>query len=408
MKRDDKERFLKPGFGRGLVTGVIIVVAALAVILIVVVSLYGGIGLVRYSDSKLLDEATEEKIGMLAGYIEENYYEEVPIEDLREGLYQGLFDNLDVYSEYYTAEEYEDMMSSEIEGVYSGIGATLEQNTETQLVTIIRVYEGSPAQEAGLKVGDIIYSADDYDSTSMELSEFVTHIRGEEGTSVHLVVYREGVEMEFDVIRRNLEYPTVEWDMLEDSIGYIAISEFTGSTTSQFESALDDLEEQGMEALIVDLRYNPGGLLDGVCDILNDILPAGLLVYTEERDGQRINYDSTDDCSLDIPLAVLVNGSSASASEIFAGAIQDREAGVIIGTQTFGKGVVQTIRPLSDGSAAKITTSRYYTPNGVCIQGIGITPDIVLEYEFMGEDDEEYSYALDNQIQEAVQYLTGK
>ncbi len=407
MNNTDPEE--RPGrrrsrFGLGFLVGIIVMAAVVAVIVI-----WPGSGSrASYSDEELLDAATEEKIGELAEYIEENYYEEVAIEDLREGLYAGLFDNLDIYSQYYTEEEYNDLVESDIEGTYSGIGAALQQDTDTMIVTVIRVYDGSPAQEAGLQVGDIIYKADEYDATTMELTDLVTHIRGEENTSVHLEIYRDGQEMEFDIKRRNLNYPTVTSDMLDDQVGYIEISEFSGSTTEQFEQALDALTDQGMEALIIDLRYNPGGVLDTVCEIADDILPAGLIVYTEDRYGRDDVFDSTDDTSLDVPLAILVNGSSASASEILAGAVQDRDAGTIIGTTTFGKGVVQTIRPLTDGSAMKVTTQRYYTPGGTCIQGIGITPDVELEYEFLGGEEDEYSYDLDNQIQEAIKVLKGE
>ncbi len=390
-------------FVRGFFSGVIVVAALLIVVSFV--STRVGAGSINYSDPALLNESTEDKISTLAGYIETNYYEDVDIEDLRNGLYQGLFYYLDVYSQYYTPEEYEEMLEDSLEGTYCGIGASLQQDLTTMLVTVIRVYPGSPAEEAGLMVGDIIYEADGYDATAMQLSDFVTHIRGEENTTVHLVVYRDGEELEFDIVRRNLDYPTVIYEMLEDDVGYIEISEFAESTPNQFGEALDDLEDQGMEALIVDLRSNPGGVLDAVCKVLDYILPEGLICYTEDRYGQRVDYNSTGDRSLDVPLAVLVDANSASASEIFAGAVQDRDAGTIIGTVTYGKGVVQTVRNLTDGSAIKLTTSRYYTPGGTCIDGIGITPDIEIEYEFLGDEDETYSYDLDNQIIEAEKVL---
>ncbi len=401
---------------RGFVRGFLIGVVVMAVILVVVIFLYrnavrsvlSSYGVGDYSDTELLDDTTEEKISMLAGYIEGNYYEEVDTEELRNGLYQGLFDNLDEYSEYYTPEEYEEMMASTVEGTYSGIGATLQQDNETMIVTVIHVYDDSQAQRAGIQEGDIILKVDEYDASEMELTDLVSHIHGEEGSTVHLEIYRDGEEIEFDVVRENLDYPTADGEMLDDGIGYIQISEFAESTVEQFNTALDDLTEQGMTALIIDLRYNPGGVLDSVCDIADDILPEGLNVYTEDRAGHRVDYDSTDDRSLDIPLAILVNEYSASASEILAGAVQDRDAGTIIGTLTFGKGVVQTIRPLSDGSAVKMTTSRYFTPGGTCIQGIGITPDVEIEYEFLGGDEDEYSYELDNQIQEAIAVLRGE
>lgn len=325
-------------------------------------------------------------------------------------MYAGLFDNLDVYSQYYTAEEAKQLFESNVSGTYCGIGASLQQDAETKTVTIMHVYDGSPAQESGLKEGDVIVSADSYDASSMDLTEFITHIRGEEDTKVHLVIARPGEaeNLEFDIARKNLVLPTVTSQMLKNNIGYIQVTEFTEHTTEQFEDALQTLNDQKMTALIVDLRSNPGGMLTSVCDMLDDILPKGLLVYTEDRNGKRVDYSSTDDKSLNLPLAVLVNGYSASASEIFAGAIQDREAGTIIGTTTYGKGVVQSILSLKDGSAFKLTTSRYFTPNGTCIQGIGITPDVELDYEFTGPEDASYSVDYDNQIQKAMEILQEK
>ena len=201
--------------------------------------------------------------------------------------------------------------------------------------------------------------------------------------------------------------PVVSSEMLENNTGYIAVTEFTEAGVDQFRSALTDLENQGMESLIVDLRDNPGGVLDSVCDMLDMILPEGLIVYTEDREGNRQEYYSTDNESMDIPLVVLVNENSASASEIFAGAIQDRDAGTILGTTTYGKGVVQSIRGLEDGSAFKLTTHRYFTPGGTCIQDIGITPDVELEYQFLGGADDTYTHSLDNQIQAALELLQG-
>lgn len=391
----------KGGFAKGFLTGVIIAAVVTSAVFIVVPKIQKHAG----SYETVLDKETEQKIETLAALIQSSYYEDVDIENLREGLCQGLFDNLDVYSEYYTAEEYEELYESTLSGTYCGIGASLQQDEETMIVTIVHVYDGSPAKEAGLQEGDVISSVDEYDAASMDLTELVSHIRGEENSTVHLVTYRNGVELEYDIERKNLSLPTVTSDMLENNTGYIAVSEFTEATTDQFTDALNSLSDQGMETLIIDLRSNPGGVLTTVCDMLDEILPKGLIVYTEDRDGNREEYNSTDDKSLDVPLVVLVNDYSASASEIFAGAIQDRDAGTIVGTTTYGKGVVQSIRPLKDGSALKVTTHRYFTPGGTCIQGIGITPDVEIEYEFLGGEEDDYSYELDNQIQKALEVL---
>lgn len=401
-RQSHREKKKKPGFGKGFAAGIIVAAALFFVITNVSSILQYGIS----SKNTVLDKQTEAKIDALAQYIQETYYEDVDIEDLKEGLYAGLFENLDVYSQYYTAEEYEELYESTVSGTYCGIGASLQQDAETKTVTIIHVYDGSPAKEAGLLEGDLIVSADDYEANEMDLTEFVSHIRGEEGTAVHLTVYRpdEGKNLEFDIERRNLVLPTVTSEMMGET-GYIDVTEFTESTPEQFSDALEDLKEQGMKSLIVDLRANPGGMLDAVCDMLDEILPKGLLVYTEDKEGNRVEYNSTDDKALDLPLVVLVDGNSASASEIFAGAIQDRDAGTIVGTTTYGKGVVQTIRTMKDGSAFKITTNRYFTPGGTCIQDIGIEPDVEVEYEFLGGEDDSYSHEFDNQIRKALELL---
>ena len=204
-------------------------------------------------------------------------------------------------------------------------------------------------------------------------------------------------------MRRKVESPTVNQKMLDDRIGYIQITEFDDVTVEQFKEAVDDLQSQGMEKVIFDVRDNPGGLFSSVCDILDVLLPQELLVYTEDKDGNREETYAEDDDALDIPMAVLVNGSSASASEIFTGALKDYDKAEIIGTTTFGKGIVQSIIPLSDGSAIKITTSKYYTPSGVCIHDIGIDPDIEVEAEADTTDSE----AADDQLRSAIDYLQG-
>ncbi|WP_294783038.1 S41 family peptidase [uncultured Eubacterium sp.] len=401
-KAGNRKKRKRSGFGKGFVTGAI-VMAVICGGLFVMTSGVRGLS----ASSDLLDKNTRTKIQSLAQYIQSNYYEDVDTDTLQEGLYAGLFDNLDVYSQYYTADEAKQLFESNISGTYCGIGASLQQDAETKTVTVMHVYDGSPAQEGGLKEGDVIVSADDYEAASMDLTEFVNHIRGEEDTQVHLVIARSGESenLELDIARKNLVLPTVTNQMLENNTGYIQVTEFTEHTAEQFEEALQTLQNQGMTSLLVDLRSNPGGMLTSVCDMLDDILPKGLLVYTEDRSGKREDYNSTDKKSLDLPLAVLVNGYSASASEIFAGAIQDRKAGTIVGTTTYGKGVVQSILSLKDGSAFKLTTSRYFTPNGTCIQGIGITPDVELDYEFTGPEDAAYSVEYDNQIQKALEIL---
>lgn len=360
------------------------------------------------SGSGLLDQSTMDKINELATYIDYYYYNDVEEQELRDGLYTGLLEGVDdKYSVYYNADDYAELQVTAT-GQYYGIGAGLSQDKNTMEVTIVKVYEGTPSEAAGLKKDDIILSVDDTEATSMELSDLVKMIRGEEGTKVHLEIYRPSTEenLSFDVERADVTLPSVESEMLDNGIGYIYIDSFETDTASQFEKALLTLESQGMKALIVDLRYNPGGMVTSVVQILDDILPEGLLVYIEDKYGNRQEYKSDGGSHLDCPIAVLINGDSASASEIFAGAIKDYGYGTLIGTTTYGKGIVQTIFPLEDGDAVKITTAKYFTPKGNFIHGVGIDPDIELEYEYLDPDGEEYDKAYDNQIQKAIEVLT--
>lgn len=358
-----------------------------------------------------LDEEAQAKLNTLEQLIEESYYEDIDTEDLVTGLYKGLFEGIgDPYSTYYTPEEYEDMMIS-TNANYYGIGAGLQQDVRTMTVVVTFVYEGSPAEAAGLKPGDEIVKVGDIEGTSMELSKLVTHIRGEEGTSVHLEILREGEDdiLEFDIERAKVEIPTVEYGMLEDNVGLIQVFEFAETTPEKFEEAINDLTQQGMTKMIVDLRNNGGGLVLACQKMLDIILPEGTVVYTEDKNGKRFNYTSDAERSMDIPIVVLVNENTASASEIFAGAIRDFDYGTIVGTTTYGKGIVQTIQKLPDGSAVKITTAKYYTPSGENIHGTGITPDVEAKYEYLGEDEEEeYDPMLDSQVLKALEVLNGE
>lgn len=362
------------------------------------------------SDSTLLNEDTVKKINELGTYIDYYYYDDVEEQELRDGLYAGLLEGVgDKYSVYYNADEYADLQVSTT-GQYYGIGAGLSQNKTTMEVTVNKIYEGTPSEAAGMKKDDVILSVDGTEATSMELTNLVKLIRGDEGTTVHIEIYRPSTEenLSFDVERADVTLPSVSSQMLENSIGYILIDSFETDTAKQFEQALADLQAQGMKSLIVDVRYNPGGMLTSVVQILDDILPEGLLVYIEDKYGNRQDYNSDGDTYLDCPIAVLMNENSASAAEIFAGAIKDYDYGTLIGTTTYGKGIVQTIFPLENGDAVKITTAKYFTPKGNYIHGVGIDPDIELEYEYLNPDGEEYEMQYDNQVQKAIEVLTEK
>ena len=407
------------GFGSGMFVGFLLGVLLLGIGVTVGAHVYTSStnqyliispsGIKQTAKSDILTNKTVKKIDELMSYIDLYYNDDYDEEDIRNAIYAGTLEGLgDPYSVYYTADEYKDMQIN-TSGNYYGIGAALSQDAKTKEVTISKVYEGTPAEEAGLKDGDQIIKVNDTESTSKELSALVQEIRGEEGTTVHLQVYRasNNKTFEIDVERKNVELPSITSKMLDGGIGYIQISEFQSKTDEQFKSALADLKKQGMKSLIVDVRSNPGGLINTASNILDQILPEGTVVYTKDKYGKREDYTSDSNC-LDCPIAVLVNENSASASEIFAGAIKDYNYGTLIGTKTFGKGIVQTVFPLEDGDAVKITTAKYYTPKGNYIHGVGIEPDIELTYKYSGPEDEAYDMKYDNQVQKAIEVLNGE
>ncbi len=394
-------------FGQGLAVGILCTSIAAALVLILAVKAAGSYNRFGANHAVVTKEAAE-KIDGLAGIIDSFYYQDVDDDTLREGLYHGLLDSLgDPYSGYYTPEEYDKLMEDML-GEYSGIGAVLSQSRTTAEVTITEVYRDSPAEKAGLRKGDMIVSADGRAAVEYDLDEFVTYIRGEKGTPVELVILRGDDELTITAVRDDINIQSVTWEITEDGIGYLRISQFINATYDDFLMAMDDLTAQGMKGLIVDLRGNGGGLLDSVVSILDEILPEGIVVYTEDKDGNREDFVSDAEHAIGIPMVVLVDEYTASASEIFTGAVRDYDYGTILGTTTFGKGIVQTTLPLYDGSAVKLTIETYFTPSGEAIHGVGITPDEVMEYEFLGEEGEEYDLSLDNQYLRALEILRGE
>lgn len=355
----------------------------------------------------LTNEQVQEKLTEIEGLMNNYYLDELDEEQIETWLYKGAVAGLgDPYAAYYTEEEYQSLRDS-TNGSYCGIGVEISQNMNTGIVTVVRVFEDGPAMEAGLLPGDILYKVGDTEVTGMDLTMVVSLIKGEENTQVTVSVVRDGEAdyLELSVERRTIEIQTVGSAMLEDQIGYISITSFDDVTTAQFNKALDELEAQGIKGLVVDLRDNGGGLVSSVCAILDRLLPEGLIVYTEDKYGNREEETSDAEHYFDKPLAVLVNGNSASASEIFAGAVKDYGIGTLVGTKTFGKGIVQKIYPLHDGTAVKLTVSKYYTPKGNNIHEIGIEPDV--EIELYEELKKEVLVPLeeDNQLQKAIEVL---
>lgn len=353
-------------------------------------------------DSVLTDEVIS-KLQYLEKGIESNYLEEIDDGELAESLYHGLVDGLgDPYSTYYSKEEFEAVMES-AEGIYYGIGAYIGFDEESGYCKITKVMEGSPAQEVGLQAEDLLVEVDGKDMMDVSTSEIVTYIKGPEHSTVDITVYRDGEMdfLDFTVERRKIETPTVVYEMDEERIATIQITEFDDVTIEQFEDCMQQAKDDGMKALVLDLRDNPGGSLQAVLEVCNHILPKGLVVYTEDKDGKRKEYNCNGRDELDVPMVVLVNGNSASASEILAGAIKDYKKGTLLGTTTFGKGIVQKIFALPDDSALKLTISHYYTPSGADIHGIGIVPDEELELDV----DAYLEDGTDNQMDRAKEIL---
>lgn len=347
-----------------------------------------------------------QKLGIIEDSINEYYLGDITKEDLENGLYRGILDATDdPYSEYYTPEELAELQESS-SGIYYGIGAYIGLDPKTQYCKISGVIEGTPAQEAGLMAEDLIVKVDGQDTYGMETTEVVKLVKGEENTNVVLTIARTGEKdyLEITVTRRRVEAPTVTYEMLNDGIAYIEIAQFEEVTGDQFKEKLAKAREDGMKSLILDLRGNPGGTLQSVVEVSRMLLPEGLIVYMEDKKGKRVEYKCDGKNQLDVPLVVLVNENSASAAEILAGAIKDYEIGTLVGTTTFGKGIVQKVFGITDGSGMKLTISHYYTPKGNDIHKVGVAPNEELEL-----DVEKYvKDGTDNQLERAKEILSGE
>lgn len=339
----------------------------------------------------------ESKLNILQGQLNQTFLYDMDEEAMKDGIYKGYVSSLgDPYTVYYTAEEYKKLMES-TSGAYVGIGIQFSQDPATGLCTVLRVFRGSGAEEAGMAADDVLSKVDGTDITGETNSDnIVSKIRGKEGTTVEIEVYRPSIKdyITMEVERRSVQMDTVEWKLLENQTGYIQITEFDSVTYDQFSEALADLKSQGMTSLILDLRNNPGGLLDQAVKIADDFISGGTIVSTRDKNDREVVSSANSDVAYEGPMAVLVNGNSASASEVVTGALKDDGLATIIGTTTFGKGIVQNIIPFTDGTAMKITSANYYTPNGTCIHGIGITPDVEIEAE-SGETDSQLEKALE-------------
>ncbi len=354
--------------------------------------------------SSVLDKEALDKIDTLYSMIEGSYLEDVDKEQIQEGIYKGILESLDdPYSVYYTKEEFAEMME-DTSGTFEGIGAYLTQDPDTKDITVVKPIKDSPAEAAGMLADDIIIEVDGEDVAGQDLNLVVSKLRGPKGTKVKVGVKRKGESdtIYFDIKRDEINAMTVDHEMLDDKIGYIAIGEFADATDDQFREAFDDLEDQGMKSLIIDLRSNGGGYVDTAVEVADRLVKDGVIVSVKDKHGLSYKYeDAGDENFLKVPCVLLVDGNTASASEILTGCLRDYGLATIIGTKTFGKGITQIIAPLDDGSGVKITNSKYYTPNGENIHQVGIEPDIEVEWD----SDKYKNEGIDNQLEAAKEYL---
>jgi carboxyl-terminal processing protease len=337
--------------------------------------------------------------------VNEYYVDKIDQNKFIEGALKGMVGNAgDRYTYYMTKKEYDDLMT-QTTGSYAGLGIYLDEKDGR--IQVVAPIEDSPAEKAGIKSGDLILKVNDHEFLYSDIDKAMSMMKGKEGMKVKLTIYREGTgNIDLNITTAKITFKTVKSEMLESNIGYIRITTFDENTSASFNKALGNLKSQNMKGLIIDLRDNPGGLLDTSTQIADKLVGEGTVVYTINNQGQKEEWKSDAD-KINVPLVLLVNGGSASASEIVSGAVRDFKAGTIIGTKTFGKGLVQTIIGLKDGSGVKITIAKYYTPSGECIQGKGITPDIVLDLP-EADKNRELKHSEDIQLQKAIEVIKSK
>ena len=348
-----------------------------------------------------------QKLEMLITLAEEYYYQDVDVDAMLEMAAVGLMAGIeDVYTVYYREEDMA-AFNEETVGQYAGLGMQLLADSSDYSITVTRVFKGSPAEAAGVRSGDKIIYVNDVYYTAQEIDTAVSVMRGEPGETVNVTVLRGLEQIDFEIARQIIDINYVEYEILDGNIGYVMVYDFLGNAYEGFAEAISSFSEAGVAGVIIDLRNNGGGLLDACVDMADLILPEGVVVSTKDKYDNVEEY-TIDDQYVDLPMVVLVNGYTASASEILAGAIRDYDAGVLVGTQTFGKGIVQVVLDLMDGTGVKLTVSQYFTPNGDYIHGVGLAPDVEIELN----EDAVTRYGinnipreLDNQLQKAIELI---
>lgn len=408
----DRETDINFDFLRGVIMGaagcILVLLSALTI------AQYAGkinvaAGL-KWDENGMSKEAVEikDKAEILSSYINRFYLNDIDYGKMGDIIYKAMVSGLDdKYAAYYTKDEYKDI-SEKTKGEFCGIGAYISQGKNDNYLKVAGVVKGGPAQKAGIKKGDIIVEVDGENIQGKDSSYAVSKMKGKKGTNVSISVMRKGNKkpITFNIKREVIHDNTVSYKMLDNNIGYISVSAFETVTKKQFKSAIDCLEKKNEKGLIIDLRDNGGGLLDTALDMLDQILPKKLVVYTKDKNGVAEEYYTKDDKEIKIPIVILVNGNSASASEVFCGALRDYGKAKLLGTKTFGKGIVQSSFAFRDGTGLKFTTSKYYTPKGINIHGTGFEPDIKVKSNGKMTALKESGYKVDNQINAALDYLT--
>ncbi len=408
----DRETDINFDFLRGVIMGaagcILVLLSALTI------AQYAGkinvaAGL-KWDENGMSKEAVEikDKAEILSSYINRFYLNDIDYGKMGDIIYKAMVSGLDdKYAAYYTKDEYKDI-SEKTKGEFCGIGAYISQGKNDNSLKVAGVVKGGPAEKAGIKKGDIIVEVDGENIQGKDSSYAISKMKGKKGTNVSISVMRKGNKkpITFNIKREVIHDNTVSYKMLDNNIGYISVSAFETVTKKQFKSAVDCLEKKNEKGLIIDLRDNGGGLLDTALDMLDQILTKKLVVYTKDKNGVAEEYYTKDDKEIKIPIVILVNGNSASASEVFCGALRDYGKAKLLGTKTFGKGIVQSSFAFRDGTGLKFTTSKYYTPKGINIHGTGFEPDIKVKSNGKMTALKESGYKVDNQINAALDYLT--
>lgn len=385
------------------------VMLAFAMVIVVGVSFFEGRQSVMTSSgfgTGLNNGTILRKLSLLEAYTGKYYLNKIDADNVEQNIYKGFAKGLqDPYAEYYTKEEFK-QLTEEDSGEYEGIGISVAKDTDTGYAEIVSVFKDQPAYKAGLKTGDLIIAVNKKSTMNMELQEVVSEIKKKENKKVVLTIYRDKKSKDYTVKKSSVQLDTVSYKMKEKKIGYIAVSQFLENTGDQFDKAVTALEKKGMKSLIIDLRDNGGGLLNTCTQMVSRVIDKDkLIVYTKDKEGNKEEFKSDSGKTLEIPIIILVNGNTASASEIMTGCLKDYGKATVVGTTTYGKGIVQNIMPLTDGSAIKFTIAKYYTPNGTDIHKKGIKPDVKVKMSDAQWKKAQTDEKADKQLKKAIELL---